>query len=64
MTPASSVQSSQNIVWLKKIPNADSLGKFGFLPIKPFEKGDSVGLKSSCDTIKFTDQDVKRRRLQ
>ena len=46
VTPASSVQSSQNIVRLKKIPNADSLGKFGFLPIKPLEKGDSVGLKN------------------
>lgn len=44
-TPHSSVTSSRKIKRLKKVPSSDVIGKFGYLPVKTFEKKQSLGLK-------------------
>lgn len=46
VSPASSVQSTKTIERLKKIPSADSIGKFGFIPLKHFEKRNLAGRKN------------------
>ena len=44
VTPHSSVTSTRIIKRLNKIPSSEVVGKFGFIPVKTFEKKQSSGL--------------------
>ena len=45
VTPYSSVTSTRIIKRLNKIPSSEVVGKFGFIPVKTFEKNSPQGLK-------------------
>lgn len=46
VTPSSSVTSETSITRLSKIPTSIEIGKFGFFPLKLFDRGTSIGLKN------------------
>lgn len=45
VTPSSSVESGGNIKRLSKMSSSGEIGKFGFILLKHFQKGSSLGLK-------------------
>lgn len=59
VTPESSVETKKTIPRLKVIPSAEFIGKFGFIPVKKFDKKKSEGLKSVKIVDIFKDDSSK-----